>query len=223
MAQRSGKRDSRPGRTGPGGGGADLLTARWPADAEHIALAGERLRQGAIIAFPTDTLYAVGCRAQDPTAVRRLYDVKRRPGTQPVVLLVSSLEHVGKWAVVSPRAKRLMERFWPGPLTLVLRRRPGGPIIGAAGPTLAFRMPNHPVALDLLGGLKEPIASSSANRAGAPAPATADAVLAGLRQDLELVLDGGAAPLAQPSTILDLSGPPRILRQGAIPQEELLA
>jgi L-threonylcarbamoyladenylate synthase len=196
---------------------------RWPAEAPYITQAISRLLQGAVIAFPTDTLYAIGARARDPSAVRRLYAIKRRPPTQPVILLVADASQVPEWAVVTPRAEQLMLRYWPGPLTLVLMRRPGAPLVGAAGATLAFRAPDHPVALELLRGLTEPIASSSANHAGAPPPADAASVVTALDQELDLILDGGPTSLGQPSTILDLSADePRILRQGVIPESELL-
>jgi L-threonylcarbamoyladenylate synthase len=222
------------------------VTERWPADAEHIARAAERLRQGALIAFPTDTLYAVGCRVADQGAIRRLYQVKRRPSTQPNVLLVKDRAQVDTVAVVNQRAASLMQRYWPGPLTLVLPAKFSHPIVGRAGPpahasraeratrafeafrekapdTIAVRAPNHPVALALLKQLDEPIASSSANRATAPAPVDADQVIAGLGDDLDIVLDGGPCQIGEQSTILDLSGaPPCILRQGAIPAKELL-
>ena len=195
------------------------MTARWPADASHIAEAAERLRAGAVIAFPTDTLYGVGARAADPAAVARLYQVKRRPSEQPMVWLVTDRAQVERFAVVSAAATELMDRYWPGPLTLVLRAR-----IPTDGSTIAVRAPNHEVALSLLTSLGEPIASSSANTAGRPPPVDADQVIAGLGEELDLVLDGGPCRIGQPSTILDLSGAtPRILRQGAIPSSELIS
>jgi len=194
------------------------VTARWPADPSHIAQAAEQLRAGAVIAFPTDTLYAVGARAADPVAVARLYEVKHRPSAQPMVWLVLDRAQVERFAVVSDAAVELMARFWPGPLTLVLPARTKN-----SGPTLAVRAPNHTVALALLRSLGEPIASSSANRAGAPPPVDADQVIAGLGDRVDVVLDGGPCRIGQPSTILDLSGAePRILRQGAIPASELI-
>jgi len=192
------------------------VTARWPADPPHIAQAAERLRAGAVIAFPTDTLYGVGARATDPAAVARLYEVKRRPTGQPMVWLVTDRAQAERYAVVSPAAAELMARFWPGPLTLVLPSR-------VDESTIAVRAPNHEVALALLRALREPIASSSANLAGASPPVDADQVIEGLGDTLDLVLDGGACQIGQPSTILDLSGEsPRILRQGAIPRTELI-
>jgi L-threonylcarbamoyladenylate synthase len=194
------------------------MTARWPADPARIVLAAQRLRDGAVIAFPTDTLYAVGARAGDRKAVARLYEVKRRPSEQPMVWLVSDRAAVERFARVSAAAAECMARFWPGPLTLVLPART--PIDGS---TIAVRAPDHVVALALLAALGEPIASSSANPAGAPPPADADQVMAALDGDVDLVLDGGPCRIGQPSTILDLTGSePRILRQGAIPASELI-
>ena len=194
------------------------MTARWPADPSHIAEAAERLRAGAVIGFPTDTLYAVGARAADPVALRRLYAVKQRPADQPMVWLVIDRAQVEPFAVVSPVAAKLMTRFWPGPLTLVLSARDP-----ANGSTIAVRAPNHEVALALLTALGEPVASSSANPAGQSPPVDADQVIAGLGNQVDLVLDAGPCPIGQPSTILDLTGvTPRILRQGAIPHADLI-
>jgi L-threonylcarbamoyladenylate synthase len=194
------------------------VTERWPADAIHIAEAAERLRQGAVIAFPTDTLYGVGARARDPIAIERLYRAKSRPADQPMVWLVTGRDQVEADAVVSDRAAELMARFWPGALTLVLRAREG-----PDGSTVAFRAPDHEVALALLRSLGEPIASSSANPAGQPPPVDADQVIAGMEGRIDLVLDAGPCRIGQPSTILDLSGAtPRILRQGAIEPAKLI-
>jgi L-threonylcarbamoyladenylate synthase len=194
------------------------VTVRWPAYAPHIAEAAERLRQGAVIAFPTDTLYGVGARARDPLAVERLYQAKQRPAGQPMVWLVTGRNQVEADALVSDTAAELMARFWPGPLTLVLPARSE-----RDGATIAVRAPDHEVALTLLRSLGQPIASSSANPAGQPPPVDADQVLAGMGGRIDLVLDGGPCRIGQPSTILDLSGPaPRILRQGAIEAAKLI-
>jgi len=195
------------------------VTVRWPADPSHIHQAAEQLRAGAVIAFPTDTLYAVAARAADPVAVARLYEVKERPAGQPMVWLVLDRAQVERFAVVTAAAAELMARFWPGPLTLVLPARSM-----VDGPTIAVRAPNHDVALGLLTALGEPIASSSANPAGQPPPVDADQVMASLGDRLDVLLDGGPCRIGQPSTILDLSGAtPRILRQGAIPASELIS
>ncbi len=193
------------------------MTARWPADPPHIARAAERLRAGHLVAFPTDTLYGVGARATDPQAVARLYQVKRRPSEQPMVWLVTDRAQAERYAVVSSAAAELIARFWPGPLTLVL------PSLVDNKSTIAVRAPADPVALALLTALGEPIASSSANAAGRPPPIDAEQVIAGLGDELDVVLDGGPCRIGQPSTILDVSGTtPRILREGAIPAPELI-
>jgi len=184
----------------------------------HISEAAERLRNGAVIAFPTDTLYAIGARARDPVAVQRLYEIKRRPVAQPMVWLVTGVGQVQGVAQISSWAAELMHRFWPGPLTLVLPANEGG------GATIAVRAPNHEVALALLRSLGEPIASSSANRAGEPPPVDADQVIERLGETIDFVIDGGVCQIGEPSTILDLSGEsPRILRLGAIPAAELVS
>jgi L-threonylcarbamoyladenylate synthase len=195
------------------------VTVRWPADPSHIAQAAEWLRAGGVIAFPTDTLYAVAARAADPVALARLYEVKQRPSGQPMVWLVLDRAQVERFAIVSTAASDLMARFWPGPLTLVLPARDT-----SEGPTIAVRAPNHDVALGLLRALGEPIASSSANPAGQPPPVDADQVMASLGDRLDVLLDGGRCRIGQPSTILDLAGAtPRILREGAIPAAALVS
>ena len=192
------------------------MTERWPAEPQSIGLAAERLRRGAVIAFPTDTLYAVAALASDQAAVARLYTVKRRPTSQPLVLLVRGEHDFGEVARLTDQARQLISRFWPGPLTLVL------PSLSVSGGTVAARAPDHPVALGLLEVLGEPVASSSANRAGQPPPSDAEAVMRGLGDDLDLVLDGGPCRLGLASTILDLSGQTaKILRAGAIAAADL--
>ena len=194
------------------------MTERWPADSVHVARAVERLRLGSVIAFPTDTLYAVGARARDPVAVARLYHAKQRPTGQPMIWLVSGRDQVEPDALVTDAAADLMRRFWPGPLTIVLTARAHGD-----GRTIAVRAPDHQVALTLLRSLGEPIASSSANPAGQPPPVDANQVIAAIGDRIDLVLDGGPCHIGKPSTIVDLSGPaPRILRQGAIEASELI-
>lgn len=191
---------------------------RWPANAAHIAQAVQRLRQGAVIAIPTDTVYGVVARAADPDAVQRLYDVKHRPAGQQMIWLVTDASQAERVAHVSADAASLMARYWPGPLTLVLKARKP-----SIEPTIAVRAPDHPVALDLLAQLAEPVASSSANRAGDPPPINADQVEQRLGGTIDVILDGGPCLIGRPSTILDLSGTsPRILREGAVPAEELI-
>lgn len=201
------------------------MTVRWPADPARIAQAAERLRQGAVIAFPTDTLYGVGARARDPVAVERLYRAKQRPPGQPMVWLVTGKDQVETDAVVSDEAADLMRRFWPGPLTLVLPKRPGVPdAVTAGGPTVAVRVPAHPVALALLRAAGVPVAAPSANRSAGLSPTRAGHVLRGLDGRIDLLLDGGPTAVGIESTVLDLTAtPPRLLRPGMVGRAELEA
>lgn len=193
-----------------------------PADREGIDQAVACLRLGGVIVIPTDTVYGVVASATDPPAVRRLYAVKRRPDRQPVILLVSGPEQARRLARCDARAIELMQRYWPGPLTLVLPR-PAGATDAGSQETVAMRAPGHPVALDLLRLLNAPLASSSANQAGEPPPKDAAEVAETLGAEVDLILDGGPAVIGQPSTILDLSGvTPRVIREGSIPGAELL-
>lgn len=176
-----------------------------------------RLRAGKLVAFPTETVYGVAVRADDPQAVARLRAAKRRPTEQPFVIMVADRETVDSLAQVSPRARALMQRHWPGPLTLILPARGD-----ASGATVGVRLPDHPVALALLRAVGVPLATSSANRAGDPPPTDAAAVVAALGTELALVLDGGPCPLGRASTILDVTiDPPRILREGGVPRADL--
>jgi L-threonylcarbamoyladenylate synthase len=187
------------------------------ADAAGIGRAVARLQAGELVAFPTETVYGVAARADDPRALARLRAAKRRPAEQPFVIMVANKEAVATLAHVSPRALALMERHWPGPLTLILPAR------GEAwGATVGVRVPDHAVALALLRAVGVPLATSSANRAGDPPPTEAAAVAAALGPELALVLDGGRSRLGKASTILDVaSDPQRILREGGVSRAEL--
>ena len=199
-----------------------MTAAIWPADADHIREAGRRMRAGGVVVFPTDTVYGIGCRALDAAALGRLYSVKRRPAEQPVVLLVADQAEAERWAALDVTAMDLMEQFWPGPLTLVLRAKAGMPQVGPQVATVALRMPKHEAALALIQETGEAIASSSANHAGEPPPSSAREAAAALRDEVDLILDGGPAPIGTASTILDLSGgAPHILRQGVLTHADL--
>lgn len=173
------------------------------------ARAAQILREGGVVAFPTDTVYGLAAVTAD--AVRRLYELKGRDERKPLVLMAADAETVRQRARVGPLALRYMTRFWPGPLTLVLAAGEG---------TVGVRVPAHELALELLraGG---PAWTTSANRSGFPETTTADEVIAEL-PGVDAVLDGGRAPGGTPSTVLDLTGPrPVVLREGAIPISEL--
>ena len=184
----------------------------------------ELLRAGQVIAFPTDTVYGLAARAADGRAVRRVYELKGRSLSQPLILMVREAAEVEEWARVDDRSRRYVERWWPGPLTLVLPARPDlRPPLAVGRPrAVAVRIPDHPLALELLAEAGEALATTSANRSGEPPALTAlEAAWVG---GLAVVLDGGQAPGGVPSTLLDLTGPePRVLREGPVPASQLLA
>lgn len=202
-------------------GTATLLLPAGTAAAVSHALAV--LRQGGLVAFPTDTVYGVGARAGDPSAVARLYTAKLRPAQKAIPLLVSSVDDLlpkRGWtsAGLPPAAQCLARHFWPGPLTLVVPRGPRvSDAVAAKGHGVAVRIPDHPVVLSLLQALAEPLATTSANLSGHPSSLTAEEVMVQLVGRVDLVLDGGPCPGGQASTIVDVTGPsPQILRQGPI-------
>jgi L-threonylcarbamoyladenylate synthase len=177
------------------------------------------LRGGGLVAFPTETFYGLGARALGAAAVRRIFEAKGRPESKPVLVLVDSVAMVDVVALEIPRqARALMAAHWPGALTLVLRARPEIPVeITAGSGTVGVRLSAHPLARALVTALGEPVTAPSANLSDAAAPATAAAVLAQLRDRIDLVLDGGATAGGQPSTVLDVTvDPPRLVRAGAV-------
>lgn len=173
--------------------------------------ATQLLRSGAVIAFPTDTVYGLAAAADDEVATRRVYQIKGRPVGMPLILMVAAESQLEGWVHVDSRAEEIMRRWWPGPLTLVLHAIGGG--------TLGVRIPKHRVALGLLRS-SGPLVTTSANLHGKdPAMTAEDAALPGVMA----VIDGGVAPGGVASTVLDLTGPdPHILREGAILAPELL-
>lgn len=171
------------------------------------------------MAFPTETFYGLGANAMDPEAVARVYRVKGRPESKPLLALVDSVEMAESLATeISETARSLMARHWPGPLTLVLRASPDLPPELTAGTgTVGVRMPGHPVALGLVRAAGLPVTAPSANPSGKPPPTSAQAVLERLRGSVDLIIDGGPTAGGLPSTVLDVSVlPPRIIRQGAV-------
>jgi L-threonylcarbamoyladenylate synthase len=193
------------------------------AEAVDVEAAAALLRAGGLVAFPTETVYGLGAHALDEQAVRRVFAAKGRPADNPLIVHVPSLEQVDAVARAVPEAaRRLAERFWPGPLTLVLDARPEVPAVTRGGrDTVAVRVPAHDVALALLRACGIPVAAPSANRSGRPSPTTAAHVRADLG-DAVAVLDGGACALGVESTVVDARGPvPVVLREGALSTEVL--
>ncbi|MCP3957410.1 MAG: threonylcarbamoyl-AMP synthase [bacterium] len=185
---------------------------------------GEILRSGGLVAFPTETVYGLGADAASTAAVEAVYRVKDRPADNPLIVHLSGVSQLAEIARgEDPRALRLARKFWPGPLTLVVPARE--PVRSAACrglPTVAARVPAHPVALALLRAAGRPIAAPSANLSGRPSPTTAEHVLDDLRGRIPLILDGGPCEVGIESTVVDLSGDePAVLRPGAVSAEQI--
>lgn len=196
-----------------------------PADTAGIAEAARVIGAGGLVAFPTETVYGLGADATDARAVARLYEAKDRPTFNPLIAHLASAEAARRIGRFNTTAQRLAERFWPGPLTLVVPALPRCPVcdLARAGlDTVALRVPSHPVARPLLAAVGRPVVAPSANRSGHVSPTTADHVFTDLRDRIDLVVDGGPTPLGLESTILDCTGEqPGMLRPGAIPRETI--
>lgn len=203
------------------------MTSHPPADAPPASMPGKAsleraakaLRAGKLVAFPTETVYGLGAHALDAKAVARIFEVKRRPRTSPLIAHVHSIEAARALVTQWPdAAQRLAEAFWPGPLTLVLPRHPSVPdIVTGGGDFVGVRMPNHPVALALIQAAGVPVAAPSANRFTQISPTTAEHVRAGLGSDVDVILDGGACAVGIESTVLGLyADGPVLLRPGGV-------
>lgn len=193
---------------------------------DSIARAGEILRAGGLVAFPTETVYGLGANACDGRAVARIFEAKGRPAFNPLIVHVESLAQAESLVRFDDRARAAARRFWPGPLTLVLPRREDCPVSDLAGaglPTLAVRMPGHPAALDLIRSAGVPVAAPSANRSGSLSPTAPIHVARSLGEGaVEMILAAGPCAVGLESTILDMSGDaPAILRPGAVTAEDL--
>lgn len=192
----------------------------------EVRRAAQILRAGGLVAFPTETVYGLGADAASEKAVARLYAAKGRPADHPVIIHFASADQAFAWAREIPQgARELGERFWPGPLTLILKRSPlAKDFVTGGQDTVGLRVPSHPVAQELLAAFSGAIAAPSANRFGRVSPTTAAHVREDLGNDVELVLEGGPSHVGIESTIVDLSGtPPVLLRPGQISKQELEA
>jgi len=196
-----------------------------PADPAGFERAAVILHAGGLVAFPTETVYGLGANALDAQAVRGIFAAKGRPADDPVIVHVASAALIERVCVPNESAWRLAERFWPGPLTLVLPKREVVPSEVTAGlPTVGVRVPSHLVAMALLEQADLPVAAPSANLFGRPSPTLAQHVLDDLAGRIDLVLDGGPANVGVESTIVDLAfDPPRLLRPGGLPAEQIEA
>jgi L-threonylcarbamoyladenylate synthase len=207
-------------------GPRELFVNPTAPDAERVREAADTLRGGGLVAFPTETVYGLGANALDAAAVERVFAAKGRPATNPLIVHVGDVEQASSLAAGwPPVAEKLAARFWPGPLTLVVTRRPEVPsAVTASGPTVAVRVPAHPVALALLKSVNLPIAAPSANRSGELSPTTAAHVRTSLGDRIDVLLDGGACPGGLESTVVDVTGEGvRLLRPGLISVAQLEA
>ena len=183
-----------------------------------IADAAAVLEAGGVVAFPTETFYGLGVAALDAAAVRRLFALKGRPESRPILVLVDDPARIERFALLTASARELIARHWPGALTLVLPARPVVPAELTAGTgTIGVRQPGHPVARALAAALAAPVTAPSANLTGAAPPTSAADVLAVFDGQIDLVLDAGPSPGGAPSTVLDVTvDPPRVVREGAV-------
>jgi L-threonylcarbamoyladenylate synthase len=196
-----------------------------PSSPQGVARAAALLRAGGVVAFPTETVYGLGAIAFDRSAVARIFEIKQRPRFDPLIVHVLDRAMLGQVAARVPEAAlRLMNRFWPGALTLVMGKSAVVPELVSAGlGTVAVRMPSHPTARALLKATAAPLAAPSANPFGALSPTRAQHVVEGLGNRVDLVLDGGACEHGIESTIVALEPQPALLRPGAISVEEIEA
>ena len=199
---------------------ADII----PADARAADIAVQFLQAGELVAFPTDTVYGLGAPCTDDNAVRKVFAVKGRPLSKPMPLLIADAYMAGSVADVTPVAHRLTTAFWPGALTIVMRKLPEFRSLALAKQeTVALRVPAHDLVRNIARGLGEPMTGTSANRTGGRAPISASEVAFGMGELIALVIDGGRSHGGMESTVIDVSseGEPRILREGAVTREQL--
>ena len=208
-----------------GGQGLPVVVRVDPENPDPLIVSrvAEKAARGALVVYPTDTVYGLGTNPLLEDAVKRVYEAKKRPPTRPLPVLVSSVEAAEALVELNAAARLLAERLWPGPLTLVLPARPGVPgLLHAGTGRLGVRMPDHRVALLLIEKAGGSLVGTSANLHGAPSPRTAWEAVEQLDGSVDYVIDAGPAPGGVPSTVLDLTvEPPRIIRQGPVTAEQL--
>ncbi len=184
----------------------------------------ELLKRGEVVAFPTETVYGLGARIFCEEAVKKIFSIKGRPADNPLIAHIGSLDDVSRLAVDIPEAFYVLaDAFWPGPLTIVLKKHSDVPALVSAGhPTIAIRMPAHPLALRLIQAAGEPLVAPSANLSGRPSPTQSSDVKEDLTDRIHFILDGGESSIGIESTVISLIGPvPILLRPGAVSQAEL--
>ena len=202
----------------------EVATRVLSADRDATLAAARVLGDGGLVAFPTETVYGLGADATNGTAVARLYAAKGRPRFNPLIAHVADLAAARRLAEFNADAERLARAFWPGPLTLVLPKILGCPVsqLATAGlDTIAVRVPDHPVAHDILAALGKPVVAPSANQSGHVSPTTAAHVRGDLDGRVDLILDGGPTSVGVESTIVACLGAPMLLRPGGLPREDI--
>ena len=203
-----------------------MTTERLPDSKEGIARAADLLRAGAIVAFPTETVYGLGADARNSDAVAAIYAAKARPAFNPLIVHVATPEQAMEIATFNDTAAKIAAAHWPGPLSMILPLAPQhglSPLVTAGLSTVALRVPAHPLARDLLAAAGLPVAAPSANPSGRISPTRPGHVLEALTGKIAALLDGGACSVGLESTIIDPGPPPRILRAGGVATEALVA
>ena len=197
----------------------EVLSAAKPG---NLSQALRVLKEGGMVAFPTDTVYGLGVSAFHSQAIARIYEVKGRSRENPIPILIANMQDLSRVSLSPPpMARRLAKRFWPGPITLIVWRKPNLPDEISPLSTVGIRVPDHPVAQALL-TIAGPLAVTSANKSGDPVACTALDVLEGLGGSIDLILDGGRTPGGEPSTVVDCTqASPRVLRDGPISEAEI--
>ena len=191
---------------------------------DKLAYAAEVLKNGGLVAFPTETVYGLGANALNASAVSTIFKAKGRPSDNPLIVHVADSQDLDRLTVSKPEvAEILIKNFWPGPLTLVIPRSSAIPDIVTAGlDTVAVRMPSHPIALSLIKAAGIPVAAPSANSSGKPSPTCARHVIDDLEGKVDVIIDGGSVAVGLESTVLDITSPiPAILRPGGVTREQL--
>jgi L-threonylcarbamoyladenylate synthase len=190
---------------------------------ETLAKAAEIIKNGGLVAFPTETVYGLGANALDVSAVRKIFDAKGRPQDNPLILHVANIREASLYADMNPSAELLMQHFWPGPLTIVLYASDTVPLVTRGNlETVALRVPMNYIALELIHETGLPIAAPSANRSGRPSPTTAETVRNDLGSAVDMIIDGGESSIGVESTVIDATGEKiAILRPGGVTREML--
>ena len=202
-----------------------MNTLCLPATEENIRLGGRLLSEGQLVGFPTETVYGLGANALDEAAVRSIFAAKGRPQDNPLIVHVAGKDDAFPLCHVTPLAEKLMDAFWPGPLTLVMPKKDIVPHATCAGlDSVGVRCPDHPVALALIQAAKVPVAAPSANTSGKPSPTRAKHVFEDMQGKIPLILDGGDCTVGVESTVLSVTGDiPVILRPGKVTQQDIAA